>query len=188
MSSYSNYLGAKKCCATNLVKTVIGPQGPQGARGPIGPYGQLNHYFAQYINTVDQGLVASSPANVVLDTNVYQNGITRSGSDISFNKAGTYKVGVSLLAAEIGGSGADLFFSFTDNVGVVANSSSVLHINGNNQKTLGYAEILYTATETSTIRCVVYTTSSGITLKSYPSPNSAISASPSIIMTIYQIT
>jgi len=40
MSSHSNYLGAKKCCATNLARTVIGPQGPQGAGGPIGPYGQ----------------------------------------------------------------------------------------------------------------------------------------------------
>jgi hypothetical protein len=40
MSSHSNYLGAKKCCAKNLAKTVIGPQGPQGAGGPIGPYGQ----------------------------------------------------------------------------------------------------------------------------------------------------
>ena len=40
MSSHLNYLGAKKCCATNLARTVIGPQGPQGAGGPIGPYGQ----------------------------------------------------------------------------------------------------------------------------------------------------
>ena len=39
MSSHSNYLGAKKCCATNLAKTVIGPQGAQGAGGPIGPFG-----------------------------------------------------------------------------------------------------------------------------------------------------
>ena len=36
---YVNYLGAKKCCATNLAKTVIGPQGPQGTAGPIGPFG-----------------------------------------------------------------------------------------------------------------------------------------------------
>ena len=39
MSSHSNYLGAKKCCATNLAKTVIGPQGAQGAGGPIGSFG-----------------------------------------------------------------------------------------------------------------------------------------------------
>lgn len=39
MSSHSNYLGAKKCCASNLAKTVIGPQGPQGSGGPIGPFG-----------------------------------------------------------------------------------------------------------------------------------------------------
>ena len=39
MSSHLNYLGAKKCCATNLAKTVMGPQGAQGAGGPIGPFG-----------------------------------------------------------------------------------------------------------------------------------------------------
>jgi hypothetical protein len=39
MSSYSNYLGSKKCCATNLAKTVTGPQGPQGTKGAIGPFG-----------------------------------------------------------------------------------------------------------------------------------------------------
>jgi hypothetical protein len=40
MSSYSNYLGSKKCCDTNLAKTVTGPQGPKGNQGAIGPYGQ----------------------------------------------------------------------------------------------------------------------------------------------------
>lgn len=40
MSSYSNYLGAKKCCANNLAKTVTGPEGPKGAQGAIGAYGQ----------------------------------------------------------------------------------------------------------------------------------------------------
>jgi len=39
MSSHSSYLGAKKCCASNLAKTIIGPQGPQGSGGPIGPFG-----------------------------------------------------------------------------------------------------------------------------------------------------
>ena len=39
MFTHSNYLGAKKCCANNLAKTVEGPQGPQGAQGSIGPYG-----------------------------------------------------------------------------------------------------------------------------------------------------
>lgn len=39
MSSYSNYLGSKKCCANNLAKTVIGPQGLQGPQGSIGSYG-----------------------------------------------------------------------------------------------------------------------------------------------------
>jgi hypothetical protein len=40
MSSYSNYLGAKKCCSNNLAKTVTGPAGPQGSQGAIGPFGQ----------------------------------------------------------------------------------------------------------------------------------------------------
>jgi hypothetical protein len=40
MSGYSNYLGAKKCCATNLAKTVTGAQGSKGSQGEIGPYGQ----------------------------------------------------------------------------------------------------------------------------------------------------
>ena len=40
MSSYSNYLGSKKCCSNNLAKTVVGPVGPQGAQGAIGMYGQ----------------------------------------------------------------------------------------------------------------------------------------------------
>jgi hypothetical protein len=47
MSSHSNYLGAKKCCATNLTKTVMGPQGAQGAGGPIGPFGNQGATGAQ---------------------------------------------------------------------------------------------------------------------------------------------
>lgn len=39
MSSYSNYLGSKKCCSTNLAKNITGSQGYQGSPGPIGPYG-----------------------------------------------------------------------------------------------------------------------------------------------------
>ena len=40
MSTYSNYLGSKKCCGTNLTKTgSIGQQGSPGSPGPIGPYG-----------------------------------------------------------------------------------------------------------------------------------------------------
>jgi hypothetical protein len=145
-------------------------------------------YFAEYINTGNQSLTALTATDLSLNTIVYENGITINGSVISFNKAGTYKVGVSLLAEESGGSGADLFFSFTDNVGVIANSSSVFQISGNGEKTLGYAEILYTATASSTIKCVVYTVSTGvITLTSYSSPDPKIAASPAVIMTIYQI-
>jgi hypothetical protein len=39
MSDYSNYLGAKKCCAKNLATTVTGPEGPKGSQGAIGPIG-----------------------------------------------------------------------------------------------------------------------------------------------------
>ncbi len=47
MSSYSNYLGAKKCCNANLAKTVTGPQGQKGAQGGLGPYGQQGSTGAQ---------------------------------------------------------------------------------------------------------------------------------------------
>lgn len=39
MSSYSNYLGSKKCCANNLYQNSKGPQGEKGDKGPIGPFG-----------------------------------------------------------------------------------------------------------------------------------------------------
>jgi hypothetical protein len=40
MNSYSNYLGAKKCCSNNLVLSgARGPQGETGRQGPIGPMG-----------------------------------------------------------------------------------------------------------------------------------------------------
>ena len=39
MTSYSTYLGAKRCCSNNFSKTVVGPQGAQGSAGPIGPLG-----------------------------------------------------------------------------------------------------------------------------------------------------
>ena len=60
MSSHSNYLGAKKCCATNLAKTVVGPQGPQGPGGPIGPYGQQGATGAQGLRGVT-GLCCRGP-------------------------------------------------------------------------------------------------------------------------------
>jgi len=147
----------------------------------------FNVPYAQYINTDKQTLVPNSVADVVLNTTVVENGLSRSGNFIFFNKPGIYKVGVSLLAAESGGSGADLFFCFRDNLGVIANSSSVFKTPGNNSKTLGYAEIIYTATSSSSIKVVVYTDSSGITLIPHASPVSGIAASPSVILTIYQI-
>ena len=40
MTSYSNYLGSKRCCSINTLKLgPHGPQGPQGATGPQGPSG-----------------------------------------------------------------------------------------------------------------------------------------------------
>lgn len=47
MSTYSSYLGAKKCCNTNLATKVVGPTGPQGNPGPIGPMGVTGPTGAQ---------------------------------------------------------------------------------------------------------------------------------------------
>ena len=41
MNSYSNYLGAKKCCSNNLV--LSGARGPQGEMGPPGPIGPMGY-------------------------------------------------------------------------------------------------------------------------------------------------
>lgn len=49
MSGYSNYLGSKKCCTNNLLKTVTWPQGLKGEQGPIGQSGYQGVTGAQGI-------------------------------------------------------------------------------------------------------------------------------------------
>jgi len=204
MSSYSNYLGARRCCNANLSRTIVGAQGPQGTQGSIGAFGQqgntgsqgaqgaqgagANPYYAEFIQTGNQSFTASTVTDIQLSDTVVQNGITRSGNVINFNKEGVYKIGVSLLIEDSGGSSADFYFSFRDNTGAVPNSGTIFQVPGNNAKTLGYAEIIYTATTSlSTIKLVGYSSASTLALTSYPAPTTTLSASPAVILTIYQI-
>lgn len=218
MSSYSNYLGARRCCNANLSRTIVGAQGPQGTQGSIGAFGQqgntgsqgaqgaqgaccrgpqgyqgaqgagANPYYAEFIQTGNQSFTASTVTDIQLSDTVVQNGITRSGNVINFNKEGVYKIGVSLLIENSGGSSADFYFSFRDNTGAVPNSGTIFQVPGNNAKTLGYAEIIYTATTSlSTIKLVGYSSASTLALTSYPAPTTTLSASPAVILTIYQI-
>jgi hypothetical protein len=148
----------------------------------------INRPYAEYLQTGNQSFSASTPTDIQLSTDGDQNGITRTSNIINFNKAGIYKIGVSMLVEESGGSGVDFYFSFTDASGVVANSGSVFRIAGNGEKTLAYAEIIYNATSSSaTIKAVGYTTSAGLTLTSYASPNASIASSPAVIFTVYQL-
>jgi len=144
--------------------------------------------YAQYIQTGNQAFSASTPADIQLSTTFIQNGTSIASNVVTFGKAAVYKVGISMLMQETGGSPVDFYFSFTDASGVIANSGTVFQVAGNNAKTLAYAEIIYNATSAlSTIKAVGFTTSAGLALTSYASPNASIASSPAVILTVYEL-
>jgi hypothetical protein len=52
MSSYSNYLGARRCCNVSVVGAT-GPAGPEGPQGPIGPSGSKTFIIDHPLNYLE---------------------------------------------------------------------------------------------------------------------------------------
>lgn len=155
-------------------------------------YYTLTFSYAQFNSTFSATTLAANSSYDIMTvgiSTIVNSGITFSGGWINLNKIGVFKVGISLLAEESGGSGVELYFCWVDATGVIANSGSVVYLNGNNAKSLAYAEILYNSTSVSaTIKPRVFTTSSGISIKQYAAPDITMASNPALIATVYQVS
>lgn len=148
----------------------------------------FNKGYANYLYTGNQTLTANTATIINLNTNVRENGFALGTNEFQILQSGLYKIGVSILVEESGGSGGDFYFCLVDDDGPITNGGSVIKVAGNNQKTLAYAEIIYNAVAGKFVSLYGYSTTSTLSIKSYASPDATIAASPAVIMTIYSIT
>lgn len=146
----------------------------------------ITYPYSQYANTGSQTLTAFTANDVVLNTNIIQNITTRSGNVITFNEAGIYKIGIYAFIVNAAVE-KEVFISFTNQSGVIANSGIVCYMDGS-KKTSVYGEFIYNAAASDTIKAVAYAQGlNGATLTARASPDAAIAACPSVKITIYKI-
>lgn len=154
---------------------------------------ELDMYYGEFISTFSSWTFGANTPEEILTlgtTNTDNYGVTYTGATgvFRFNKVGVFKVGISILLEESGGSGADFYFCWVDAAGLIVNSGSVTRISGNNEKTLAYAEIIYNSTSTNaTIKPRFMSTTSTVSTKAYAAPHPNMAANPALIVTIYQI-
>jgi hypothetical protein len=119
MSSYSNFLGAKKCCSNNLSKTVTGSQGAKGAQGAIGPYGQQGATGSQGLRGVT-GACCRGPPGVT-----GARGATGSGAQGSTGTAGAQgSTGTAGAQGNTGSQGSTGAQGSTGTAGAQGNTGS----------------------------------------------------------------
>lgn len=152
----------------------------------------LSRPYGAFINTNSINIPQNTPTLLTYNLTPESNNISFdvvNPSRIKFNSASTYKIGCSILFNEVGGSGAEVYFSFLKSGILIPNSASECFVNGNNKRTLAYAELIVTISNpiTEYIEIIAYTNDTGISAIALPSPNALIGESPSIITTCYKI-
>ena len=98
---------------------VISSRGPQGPGGILGLYGS-------FIDTTDQPLVSTAAAQrITINTTLENRGVTiASGSRITFELAGTFKILASVQTTNLGSQTTEVNFFFKKNGNTIADSNT----------------------------------------------------------------
>lgn len=98
---------------------VISSRGPQGPGGILGLYGS-------FIDTTDQPLVSTAAAQrITINTTLENRGVTiASGSRITFELAGTYKILASIQTTNLGNNTTEVNFFLKKNGNIIADSNT----------------------------------------------------------------
>lgn len=103
----------------DVSSVVISNRGPQGPGGILGLYGS-------FIDTTDQPLVSTTVAQrVTINTTLENRGVTiTSGSRITFELAGTYKILASVQTTNLSNNTTEVNFFFKKNGTIIADSNT----------------------------------------------------------------
>lgn len=115
-----------------------GPTGPTGALGPTGPGGALA-YWGSFWSTTTQASGGTTVANVISinNTDINSNGVSIvSGSRVTFAYSGVYNVQFSAQYSKTNSSTDTITIWAKINGVDVADSSGVVTVSGNGQKSL----------------------------------------------------
>ena len=104
---------------STVSSVTINTRGPQGPGGILGLYGS-------FIDTTDQPLVSTAAAQrITINTTLENRGVTiASGSRITFELAGTYKVLASVQVTNLGNQTTEVNFFFKKNGNTIADSNT----------------------------------------------------------------
>lgn len=147
-----------------------------------------NNFYGQYLCTNDQ-TVGTTAAILNLDTVTMQYGLTFNNTtdNVTLNTVGVFKIGVSMLITESGGSNREFYFCFVANDINIANSGSVVYLTSNNSSHLVYAEIFYNCTNPNTTIGVRVKANVGSLTINNIGGITDIANAPAAILTINQI-
>ena len=104
---------------STVSSVTINTRGPQGPGGILGLYGS-------FIDTTDQPLVSTAAAQrITINTTLENRGVTiASGSRITFELAGTFKILASVQTTNLGNQTTEVNFFFKKNGNTIADSNT----------------------------------------------------------------
>ena len=104
---------------STVSSVTINTRGPQGPGGVMGLYGS-------FIDTTDQPLVSTAAAQrITINTTLENRGVTiASGSRITFELAGTFKILASVQTTNLGNQTTEVNFFFKKNGNTIADSNT----------------------------------------------------------------
>lgn len=148
--------------------------------------------YASMYNTGTFNIPQNTIVALQFNSTFYSNGISYDGaspSRIEFTKNGVYGITIQAQLEEAGGSSADVYGTLYLNGSAVANSSTVVQVQGNKAKEYEIDNKLFEITDHTTdyVEFKAWTASNGISANSYPSPTAGISAAPSVVANVIQI-
>lgn len=170
----------------STTRVTISSVGPQGPGGILGLYGS-------FIDTTDQPLVSTAAAQrITINTTLENRGVTiASGSRITFDVAGTYKVLASVQTTNLGNSVTEVNFFFKKNGAIIADSNTRIDLEPRKSVGVPYhgcftIEYQLTVTDGDYVELWWAADHLDVTLETIPA-NGTHPQAPSVILNVAQV-
>ena len=147
----------------------------------------INPYYGEFTYVNDQALSSGIIAQAVLNTDVITNGFTRTVNEININKAGVYKICLTLNVNNTGAAATMVYGITKNSSGITASTRSVL-VPASSINNVYYIETMVSLLSTDKISANVFPPSSAnLTLKTAASPGAPFVEIPAVLLTIFEI-
>ena len=171
---------------STVSSVTINTRGPQGPGGVMGLYGS-------FIDTTDQPLVSTAAAQrITINTTLENRGVTiASGSRITFELAGTFKILASVQTTNLGNSVTEVNFFFKKNGNTVADSNTRIDLEPRKSVGVPYhgcftIEYQLTVATSDYVEIWWVADHIGVTLENIAA-NGTHPAAPSVILNVAQV-